>query len=102
MRLAALLAAAGLMLSVPAAAEDDEPAKDPCAEAADLREQIQELAAQVQQMIDDAKPICAKRKQSHWAADECARRQVEIEGFLRSLKELNAARKAAEAKCAKR
>jgi hypothetical protein len=87
------------MLAAPAIAED-KPA-EPCAEAAELREQIELLAAQVQEMTEAMKPICARRKQSQWAANECARRQIELEGFLRSLKELNEERKAAEAACQK-
>lgn len=101
MRLALLLAAAGLMLAVPAAAEDDSKPADPCAEAAELRQEIEDLAAQIQGMVDEAKPICARKRESRWAADECSKRQVEIDGFMRSLKELNAKRKAAEASCAK-
>jgi hypothetical protein len=93
---------AGLVLTGPAAAEEDDKPADPCVEAAELREQLEDLQAQIQEMIEAMKPICAKRKQSHWAADECARRQVEAEGFVRSAKELNAQRKVAEAECKKR
>lgn len=82
--------AAALLLAGPAAADD------PCAEAAELREQIELLAAQTQFMIDDAKPVCAEKALTR----ECARRRVEIAGFLRQLKELNAQRHKAEAACA--
>ena len=101
MRLAILLAAAGLMLAVPAAADENDKPTDPCVEEKELQQAILDLAAQIQEEVTEAKPICARRKQSHWAADECAKRQIQIESDMAALKQLNTDRKVAKAACEK-
>lgn len=73
---------------------------EPCKRAHELEEQITLLGDQVGVLIEEAKPICARKRESAWAANECTRRLVEIDGFTKQIRELQAERKKALAECA--
>lgn len=87
------------LLVVPSATQAEETA-DPCALAKELAQQILDLQETTLVLLEDAKPICARKRESHWAADECSRRMVEIDGFRRQIKEVTAEREAAKKACA--
>ncbi len=90
-------AAAVLLLTVSAVAqEEDEPPADPCKHADELAQTILELQEQVAMLVEDAKPICKQKA----LAKECAWRKVEIDGYLRQIKEIDAERKQAQKACA--
>jgi chromosome segregation ATPase len=91
------LAGVVLLCVSPALADTPpDPPADPCKQVAELEQSITDLAEQIAFLVEDAKPICAQKE----LAKECARRQVEIAGMMRAIKELQAERKQAKAACA--
>jgi HAMP domain-containing protein len=64
-----------------------------------LEQEIREAGARIEEVMAEAKPICAKKRESQAMADECARLRLYLEDAMRALKELEAQRRAAAKAC---
>lgn len=70
-------------------------AEGPCERYEELGRHVLELQEAMLVVIQEAKPVCAERALKR----ECARYRVEIAGFARQIKEVEAERAAAKKAC---
>lgn len=69
-------------------------APNPCAEAAGLRKQLDDLQEQFELLKAEAEPYCKAK-----AKEECRKRLAELNAIVKQMKALNAQRHIAEQAC---